>query len=62
VALWAPELEILAVQGGAMLQALTHADPAIAQEAVRRHVAASRTYMTRMLKVPELPLPLPVPK
>ncbi|WP_067280350.1 GntR family transcriptional regulator [Mitsuaria sp. 7] len=54
VALWAPELEILAVQGGAMLQALTHADPAIAHEAVRRHVAASRAYMLRMLKVPEM--------
>ena len=56
MALWAPELEILAVQGGAMLQALTHADPVIAVEAVRRHVAALRTYMMRLLKVPELPV------
>ncbi|WP_431288274.1 GntR family transcriptional regulator [Roseateles chitinivorans] len=54
---WAPELETLAIQGGAMLQALTHADPALAAEAVRRHVAASRTYMMRLLKVPELPIP-----
>ncbi|WP_431264397.1 GntR family transcriptional regulator [Roseateles chitinivorans] len=57
VALWAPELEILVVQGEAMLQALRHADPVIASEAVRRHVAASRTYMTRLLKVPETPAP-----
>ena len=54
--IWAPELETLAIQGGAMLQALTHADPALAVEAVRRHVAASRTYMMRLLKVPELPV------
>ena len=56
MALWAPELEILAVQGGAMLQALKHADPVIAVEAVRRHVPALRTYMMRLLKVPELPV------
>ncbi|WP_377158981.1 GntR family transcriptional regulator [Roseateles sp. UC29_93] len=64
VALWAPELEILAAQGRAMLQALMHADPAIASEAVRRHVAASRAYMLRMLKVPESPVPPtpPVPR
>ncbi len=54
---WAPELEALAVQGAAMRQALAHADPALAAEAVRRHVAASRAYMTRLLKVPELPVP-----
>ncbi|WP_431259967.1 GntR family transcriptional regulator [Roseateles chitinivorans] len=57
VALWAPELEILVVQGEAMLQALRHADPVIAGEAVRRHVAASRAYMTRLLKVPETRAP-----
>ncbi len=55
--LWAPELEVLAAQGRAMLQALDHAEPAIAVEAVRRHVAASRAYMARLLKLPELPPP-----
>lgn len=55
--LWAPELEVLTLQGRAMLQALEHADPAIAVEAVRRHVAASRAYTARLLKLPELPPP-----
>lgn len=52
--LWAAELEVLPVQGRAMLEAITHADPATGIEAVRRHVAASRTYMLRLLKQPEV--------
>ena len=52
--LWAAELEALPVQGRAMLEAIAHADPATGIEAVRRHVAASRTYMLRLLKQPEV--------
>lgn len=52
--LWAGELEALPVQGRAMLEAIAHADPATGIEAVRRHVAASRTYMLRLLKQPEV--------
>ncbi len=54
MALWAPELEALPVQDRAMLEAISHGDPDTGGEAVRRHVAASRTYMLRLLKVPEL--------
>lgn len=52
--LWAAELEALPVQGRAMLEAIAHADAATGIEAVRRHVAASRTYMLRLLKQPEV--------
>ena len=52
--LWAAELEVLPVQGRAMLEAIAHADPATGIEAVRRHVAASRIYMLRLLKQPEV--------
>ncbi|MDH0863138.1 GntR family transcriptional regulator [Mitsuaria sp. GD03876] len=55
--LWAPELEALPVQGRAMLQAIAHGDPATGVEAVRRHVAALRTYALRLLKLPSVPRP-----
>jgi DNA-binding GntR family transcriptional regulator len=55
LSLWAPELEVLPVEGRAMLQAITHADPETGAEAVRRHIAALRTYALRLLKLPEIP-------
>lgn len=54
---WAPELEALPVQGRAMLQAIAHGDAQTGIEAVRRHVAASRTYALRLLRLPEVPRP-----
>lgn len=55
MALWASELDVLAVQDRAMVEAIRLADPVTAGEAMRRHVAAARTYMLRLLRLPELP-------
>ncbi len=55
MALWASELDVLAVQDRAMVEAIRQADPVTAGEAMRRHVAAARTYMLRLLRLPELP-------
>jgi DNA-binding GntR family transcriptional regulator len=53
--LWAAELEVLPVEGRAMLQAVAQGDPQMGAEAVRRHIAALRTYALRLLKLPEIP-------
>ncbi|OWQ88593.1 hypothetical protein CDN99_17265 [Roseateles aquatilis] len=47
------DLMQLPVQGLAMLLAIEHGDPGSGCEAVRRHVAAMRAYMKKLLKIPE---------
>ncbi|WP_343629363.1 GntR family transcriptional regulator [Roseateles sp.] len=52
VDLLAPELMVLPMHDGALLRAVADGDGAAAREAVRLHVAASRAYMKKLLKIP----------
>lgn len=52
VDLLAPELMVLPMHDGALLRAVADGDAAAAREAVRLHVAASRAYMKKLLRIP----------